>query len=99
MLYISDVDLKFTDLDKPVSDPEPVPHRTLKVLMHMPTVFVGMAAIMGGVYWVIERRQKLMTEGEEAVVLEPEDTDTGESPPSTADDAATDENTNEKREG
>jgi hypothetical protein len=45
-----------------VKDLEPVPHRTLKVLMHMPTVFLGMAAVMGGVYWVIERRQKLMNE-------------------------------------
>jgi hypothetical protein len=30
--------------------------------MHMPTVFLGMAAVMGSVYWVIERRQKLMNE-------------------------------------
>ena len=66
VLYISDVGLKLTDLDNPIIDREPVPHRTLKVLMHMPTVFVGMAAVMGGVYWVIERRQKLMGTAEDA---------------------------------
>ena len=59
VLYLSDVELKLTDLDTPVTDETPMPHRTFKVLKHMPAVFVGMAALMGGTYWVIERRQKL----------------------------------------
>jgi len=32
------------------------------VLHHMPTVFVEMAVVMGGIYWVIERREKLAAE-------------------------------------
>ncbi len=59
VLYISDVDLNLTDLEKPVSDRTPMPGRTFKVLGHMPSVFVGMSAAMGGIYWIIERRQKL----------------------------------------
>ncbi len=59
VLYLSDVDLKLTDMNTPVRDETPMPHRTFKVLKHMPAVFVGMAALMGGTYWIIERRQKL----------------------------------------
>jgi formate dehydrogenase iron-sulfur subunit len=59
VLYVSDIDLNLTDLDAPIEDATPLPARTFKVLRHMPKVFAGMAAIMGGVYWVIERRQKL----------------------------------------
>jgi formate dehydrogenase iron-sulfur subunit len=62
VLYLSDVDLKFTDLDKPVADDTPMPGRTFKVLRHMPGVFLGMAALMGGTYWIIERRQRLGAE-------------------------------------
>jgi formate dehydrogenase iron-sulfur subunit len=60
VLYISDVDIHLTDLDKEISDPTPMPRRTFKVLRHMPAAFLGMAAIMGGVWWIVERRQKLM---------------------------------------
>ncbi|MDX2436116.1 MAG: 4Fe-4S dicluster domain-containing protein [Acidobacteriota bacterium] len=61
VLYISDVDLNLTDLEVGISSKEPMPHRTTKILHKMPTVFVGMAALMGGVHWVIRRRQELMT--------------------------------------
>lgn len=65
VLYISDVDLKLTGLDAPVVDTHPMPHRTTKILHQMPTVFVGMAMAMGGVYWIIKRRQQNMaTSGE-----------------------------------
>jgi formate dehydrogenase iron-sulfur subunit len=60
VLYISDVPISLTDLDKTISDETPMPHRTFKVLSHMPTVFFGMTAIMAGVWWVFERRRKLM---------------------------------------
>jgi formate dehydrogenase iron-sulfur subunit len=60
VLYISDVDIRLTDLDKSIADETPMPSRTFKVLKHMPTVFFGMAAVMGGIWWIIERRQKLM---------------------------------------
>ena len=61
VLYISDIDLNLTDLEVGISSTEPMPHRTTKILHQMPAVFVGMAAVMGGVHWVIKRRQKLMT--------------------------------------
>ena len=60
VLYISDVDLNLTDLEVGITSEEPMPHRTTKILHKMPTVFVGMAALMGGVHWVIRRRQELM---------------------------------------
>jgi formate dehydrogenase iron-sulfur subunit len=60
VLYISDVDLNLTDLEVGITSEEPMPHRTTKILHQMPTVFVGMAAVMGGVHWVIRRRQALM---------------------------------------
>jgi formate dehydrogenase iron-sulfur subunit len=60
VLYISDVDIKLTGLDVPVVDPEPIPHRTTKILHQMPLAFTGMAALMGGIYWVVKRRQQMM---------------------------------------
>ena len=65
VLYISDVSFKLSDLDRPITDPTPMPHRTFKVLRHMPSVFFGMAAVMGGVWWIVGRRQKLMNEKKE----------------------------------
>ncbi len=62
MLYVSDVNLNLTDLATPISDETPMPERTFKILHHMPAVFVEMAAVMGGIYWVIERREKLAHE-------------------------------------
>jgi formate dehydrogenase iron-sulfur subunit len=64
VLYVSDVDLNLTDLDAPISDTVPVPERTFKVLSKMPTVFFGVAAAMGGIYWIIERRQRLAAQNE-----------------------------------
>ena len=62
VLYISDVDLNLTDLEHAITSVEPMPHRTTKILHQMPAVFVGMATVMGGLHWIIQRRQKLMTE-------------------------------------
>ncbi len=59
VLCISDIDIKLTELDSPIADKTPMPERTYKVLHHMPSVFVGMAAVMGGIYWIVERRQKI----------------------------------------
>lgn len=79
VLYISDVDIKLTGLDAPVVDPEPIPHRTTKILHQMPLVFSGMAFLMGGIYWVIKRRQQNM-----AALIE--ENSTGESPPTRTND-------------
>ena len=72
VLYISDVEFNLTDLDEAIADETPMPSRTFKVLKHMPSVFVGMAATMGAVYWIIERRYKLAAENK------PEDKNPGE---------------------
>lgn len=60
VLYISDVELNLTDLHAPISDVAPMPHRTTKILHQMPLAFVGMAGVMSGVHWIVQRRQKLM---------------------------------------
>ncbi len=62
VLYVSDVDLNLTELDRAIVDTTPMPERTFKILHQMPGVFVGMALVMGGIYWVIERRDKLAGE-------------------------------------
>jgi formate dehydrogenase iron-sulfur subunit len=60
VLYISDVPISLTDLDRTIADETPMPQRTFKILGHMPAVFFGMSAVMAGVWWIIERRRKLM---------------------------------------
>jgi formate dehydrogenase iron-sulfur subunit len=63
VLYISDVDIKLGELAAPVVDREPLPHRTTKILHQMPTAFTGMGVLMGGLYWIIKRRQQNMSAG------------------------------------
>ncbi len=75
VLYISDVDIKLTGLGEPITDPDPIPHRTTKILHQMPSVFTGMAVLMGGLCWVIKRRQQNMAaaiEAAESVVEQPD---------------------------
>jgi hypothetical protein len=57
------VDIKLGELAAPIVDREPLPHRTTKILHQMPTAFAGMGALMGGIYWIIKRRQQNMTAG------------------------------------
>lgn len=65
VLYISDVDLNLSDLPKPIVDTQPMPQRTFKILHQMPLVFVGMAVAMGGIHFVVKRRQDLMNTPQE----------------------------------
>jgi len=65
VMYISDVPLKLDELAVPIKDTTPVPERTFRVMEKMPGVFVGMATVMGGVWWIIERRQKLMMKSDQ----------------------------------
>ncbi len=67
VLYISDVEINLTDLAQPVSDTAPMPHRTTKILHQMPLVFGLMAGTMGGINWVIRRRQKLAADNRESL--------------------------------
>ena len=57
VLYISDVEPELGITAGRVRDTTPVPERTFRVLKRMPTAFVGMAAIMIGTWWVMERRE------------------------------------------
>jgi hypothetical protein len=66
------VPFKFTDHVPAVVDTEPLPHRTTKVLHKMPLVFVGMAATMGGIHWVIKRRMQNMASPKSESVEAPE---------------------------
>jgi formate dehydrogenase iron-sulfur subunit len=65
VLYISDVEINLTDLDQPILDTAPMPHRTTKILHQMPLVFVLMGGAMGGINWVVRRRQKLSAEADQ----------------------------------
>lgn len=62
VMYVSDVEINLTDLEKPIAETAAMPHRTTKILHQMPFVFVLMAGAMGGVNWVIARRQKIAAE-------------------------------------
>jgi formate dehydrogenase iron-sulfur subunit len=58
VLYISDISLDFLNYKNPLPD-QPVPDRTEVVMRQVPTVAVAMAALCGGLYWVIERRMRM----------------------------------------
>jgi len=59
VIYISDIDLGF--LTEPFSlQKEAVPELTKLAMQSVPFAFAGMGAAMGGIYWIIKRRQKLM---------------------------------------
>jgi formate dehydrogenase iron-sulfur subunit len=62
VLYISDVEFNLTDLAVPIRDTAPMPHRTTKILHQMPLVFGLMAGAMGGINWIVRRRQMLANE-------------------------------------
>jgi formate dehydrogenase iron-sulfur subunit len=58
VLYISDVDLGFLNFKNPLPE-QPVPERTWAVMQEIPTVAVGMAVACSGLYWIIERRNRM----------------------------------------
>lgn len=76
VLYISDISLDFLGWNdsKQLSD-EPLPPRTWEALKLVPYEFIGMGALMGGIYWIIERRRQLAAESmsEETVTEKKED--------------------------
>jgi formate dehydrogenase iron-sulfur subunit len=57
VLYVSDIDLDFLHVGRDVGE-RPMPARTNLAMNAVPFVFVGMGALMGGLYWVIERRNQ-----------------------------------------
>lgn len=58
VIYISDISLDFLGA-KPQMDNQPLPELTWASLTKVPPVIVGMAGLMGGIWWVIGRRMKL----------------------------------------
>jgi formate dehydrogenase iron-sulfur subunit len=60
VLYISDISLNFLGWqDSRYLHDEPLPESTWAALKAVPFEFFGVGALMGGIYWIIERRRKL----------------------------------------
>ena len=64
ILYISNVDLTFLTFNRELG-PEPMPQRTKLAMNAVPFTFVGVAAAMAGLNWIIERRRKLQEHPEQ----------------------------------
>jgi len=64
VLYLSPIELDFLSLGKQMDD-RPMPDRTALAMTAVPPVFLGMGALMGGLYWVIERRRRLQNNSTE----------------------------------
>jgi formate dehydrogenase iron-sulfur subunit len=64
VLYLSDISLDFLGW-RPELGKESLPALTWEALSKVPPVVVGVAAAMGGVYWIIGRRMKLAAEAAE----------------------------------
>ena len=63
VLYVSDVSLDFLAFgDGRELSGKPLPPLTWAALKAVPFEFVGMGVVMGSLYWIIERRRKLMDE-------------------------------------
>ncbi len=59
VLYVAGIDLAFLGWQGPQAlGTEPLPHRTWEALRKVPYEFVGMGALMTGVWWVIDRRMQ-----------------------------------------
>ncbi len=61
VLYISDIDVSFLGWKKDLGT-QPLPHFTWKILNKMPSVFLGIGGLMAGVYWLYERKNKILME-------------------------------------
>ncbi|RJO63792.1 MAG: 4Fe-4S dicluster domain-containing protein [Myxococcales bacterium] len=58
VLYISDTDLSFLTYGRPLGD-KPLPTLTAPAMQAVPAVFVGMGALMSGLWWLTNRRNKV----------------------------------------
>jgi formate dehydrogenase iron-sulfur subunit len=61
VIYISDIPLGFLSYNPRMGE-QPLPALTWKALSKVPPVVVGMAGLMTGIYWVVERRMRLAAE-------------------------------------
>jgi formate dehydrogenase iron-sulfur subunit len=65
VLLISDVSLDFLGWrDSAALGDDPLPDRTWAALKPVPLEFAGMGALMGTIYWIIERRRRLASHPE-----------------------------------
>ena len=58
MLYISAIDLGFLSLRKELGNTT-LPEKTWGALKIVPGLFSGVGIVMGGLWWIIERRIRL----------------------------------------
>ena len=61
VLYIANIDLSFLGWKKDLGV-DPLPQHTWKILTKMPPLFLGIGGLMAGVYWLYERKNKILTE-------------------------------------
>ena len=66
VLYISDIDLGFLSYPVAKLGTEPLPETTRTSMEAVPFTFVGVGVLMGGLHWLVKRRQKLQLENEES---------------------------------
>jgi formate dehydrogenase iron-sulfur subunit len=58
VLYLSSIDLSFMGLKKDLGT-NPLPEKTWGALKIVPGLFSGVGILMGGMWWIIERRMRL----------------------------------------
>jgi formate dehydrogenase iron-sulfur subunit len=58
VLYLADISLGFLAWEENLGDGD-LPHLTWASLKKVPGVMLGMGGLMGGIYWVINRRMRL----------------------------------------
>jgi formate dehydrogenase iron-sulfur subunit len=63
VLYISDIPLDFLAWKPDLGD-EPLPTLTLAALTKVPPLLLGVAGLMGGIFWITGRRMRLAVERE-----------------------------------
>ena len=61
VMYISDIPLESIGWREGMTA-EPLPRKTWAALRTVPATFLGVGAVMAGLWWVIERRQKIAAE-------------------------------------
>ncbi|MGD8360971.1 MAG: 4Fe-4S dicluster domain-containing protein [Gemmatimonadota bacterium] len=65
VLYLADISLGFLGWAQNLPE-EDLPHLTWQALHKVPGVVLGMGGLMGGIYWVINRRMRLAAQAADA---------------------------------
>jgi len=75
VLYLSDISLGFLGWAENLGDGD-LPHLTHAALEKVPWMVAGMGSLMGGIYWVINRRMKLAARAADEARMEARVTET-----------------------